>query len=184
MEYASLFTFANNHKNYQTITTFELYVVKVAPPEVRQFIFSHLFHENRKHKDSDCCGEGLDYRLEEYNKKFKLYLHVLFPNYDDWVTVCSNTIELEKMNLGQKIDYGTLRDNSEVTAPDYELRVRHCRVKVRAEQWLNPTQRSSLWTLEGKKAHKKPWTWLVSARRVELCFWTTLFRQNHLFAHT
>ena len=64
-------------------------------------------------------------------------------------------IELEKMNLGQKIDYGTLRDNSEVTAPDYELRVRHCRVKVRAEQWLNPTQRSSLWTLEGKKAHKK-----------------------------
>ena len=85
------------------------------PPE--EFVY-----ENRKHKDSDSCGEGLDYRLEEYNKKFKLYLHCLFPNFDDWVTVCSNTIELEKMNLGHKIDYGTLRDKSEVTAPDYASR--------------------------------------------------------------
>ena len=50
-------------------------------------------------------------------------LHCLFPNFDDWVTVCSNTIELEKTNLGHKIDYGTLRDKSEVTAPDYASRV-------------------------------------------------------------
>ena len=83
MEYASLFTFANGHKNYQTITTFELYLVTVAPPEVREFIFTNLFYENKKHKDSDSCGEGLDYRLEEYNKKFKLYLHWFFPNFDD-----------------------------------------------------------------------------------------------------
>ena len=53
-------------------------------------------------------------------RKFKLYLHVLFPNFYDWVTVCSNTIELEKVNMGQKIDYGTLKDNCEVTEPDYE----------------------------------------------------------------
>ena len=91
LEYASLFTFPNGHKNYQLITTFELYLLKVAPPEVRDFIFTFLFYENRTHKDSDSCGEGLDYRLEEYNKKFKLYLHFLFPNFDYWITVCSNT---------------------------------------------------------------------------------------------
>ena len=68
--------------------------------------------------------------------------------------VCSNTIELEKINLGQRIDYGTLRDNSELTAPDYVSRVQLCRSKIRAEQWLDPTQLSSLWTLEGNKAHK------------------------------
>ena len=68
--------------------------------------------------------------------------------------VCSNTIELEKINLGQRIDYGTLRDNNELTAPDYASRVQLCRSKIRAEQWLDPTQLSSLWTLEGNKAHK------------------------------
>ena len=49
--------------------------------------------------------------------------------------VCSNTIELEKINLGQRIDYGTLRDNSEMTAPDYASRVQLYRPKIRAEQW-------------------------------------------------
>ena len=73
-------------------------------------------------------------------------LHCLFPNFDDWVTVCSNTIELEKLIWGRSL---TFRDNSEVTAPDYVSKVHLCRAKIRAEQWLNPTQLSSLLTLEG-----------------------------------
>ena len=40
LEYASLFTFANGHKNYQLITTFELYLIRIAPPEVQNFIFT------------------------------------------------------------------------------------------------------------------------------------------------
>ena len=78
-------------------------------------------------------------------------LHCLFPNFDDCVTVCSNTIELEKLIWGRSL---TFRDNSEVTDPDYVSKVHLCRAKIRAEQWLNPTQLSSLWTLEGNKAHK------------------------------
>ena len=96
------YAFANGHVNYQLITTFELYLIKVAPPEVREFIFKFLFWENKKQKESSLCGEGLDYRLEEYNKKFKVYLHVLFPTFEDWVTVCSNTPVLDKMDGAQK----------------------------------------------------------------------------------
>ena len=70
LEYASLFTFANGHKNYQLIKTFELYLIRVAPPEVQNFIFTFLFKENKTHQYSDSCSEGLDYRLEEFNKKF------------------------------------------------------------------------------------------------------------------
>ena len=73
-------------------------------------------------------------------------LHCLFPNFDDCVTVCSNTIELEKLIWGRSL---TFRDNSEVTDPDYVSKVHLCRAKIRAEQWLNPTQLSSLLTLEG-----------------------------------
>ena len=152
LEYASLFTFPNGHKNYQLSTTFELYLLKVAPPEVRDFIFTFLFYENRTHKDSDSCGEGLDYRLEEYNKKFKLYLHFLFPNFDYWITVCSNTSVLDKMDQAQKLDYGTARSSSEVTAPDYNSRVEHCRTQVRSLQYFDPTMKSSLFNLQSKKA--------------------------------
>jgi hypothetical protein len=55
----------------------------VAPPEVRNFILKFIFYENKSHKDSDNCAEGLDYRLEEMNKKFKEYLHVLFPTFNE-----------------------------------------------------------------------------------------------------
>ena len=65
---------------------------------ITNFIFTH--------QNSDSCSQGLDYRLEEFNKKFKKYLHALFHNFEDWVTVYSNTP-------------GTQRENREVFGPDY-----------------------------------------------------------------
>ena len=47
-------------------------------------------------------------------------LHCLFPNFDDCVTVCSNTIELEKLIWSRSL---TFMDNSKVTAPDYASKV-------------------------------------------------------------
>ena len=63
------------------------------------------FQEKKKHCDSDSCAEGLDYRLEEENKKYKQYLHVLNPTYADWLNVCSNTVQLDKMAEAMATDY-------------------------------------------------------------------------------
>ena len=138
MEYSSLFTFVNANSNYQLLTTFELYMISAAPEEVRRFICKNLFTEEQKHHDSDSCGEGLDYRLEEKNKKFKEYLHVVFPTFDDWVTACSNTVELEKMNSSQKEDYNNIREATGVTGPDYGSRVKYCRSRLRSMGYFNP----------------------------------------------
>ena len=164
MEFASLYAFANGHVNYQLITTFELYLIKVAPPEVREFIFKFLFWENKKQKESSLCGEGLDYRLEEYNKKFKVYLHVLFPTFEDWVTVCSNTPVLDKMDGAQKKDYNTSRTSGEVRFPDYSSRVKHCRTKIRALQQLAPEKSSGLLNLQNEEVNIKSLDLLTSCQ--------------------
>ena len=77
----SLFTFFNGNVNYQLLMQFELFLISVAPGQVRDFIFQNIFQEKKTHSDSDSCAEGLDYRLEEENKKYKQYLHVQFPTY-------------------------------------------------------------------------------------------------------
>ena len=55
--------------------------------------------------------------MEEFNKKFKKYLHALFHNFEDWVTVYSNTPALDEMDRARQGDYGTQRENREVFGP-------------------------------------------------------------------
>ena len=88
--------------------------------------------------------------MEEFNKKFKQYLHVLFPNFDDWVTVCSNTPALDEMDKAMKGDYGTQCENRQVFGPDYKSRVEICRKEIRASQILSYATQSCLLNLEAK----------------------------------
>ena len=97
------------------------------------------------------CSQGLDYRLEDFNKKFKKYLHTLFHNFEDWVTVYSNTPALDEMDKAMKGDYGTQRENREVFGPDYKSRVEICRKEIRASQILSYATQSSLLNLEANK---------------------------------
>ena len=83
LEKSSLLCFLNKNSNYQIITTFELYLIRVAPKEVRDFIFHTIFHRIHKHSSSDCSAEGMDYRLEEINRKFKNSLFTDDPTYND-----------------------------------------------------------------------------------------------------
>ena len=46
---ASLSTFINNNQNYQVISSFELYLIKCAPKEVKDFLHRVLFQRIKKH---------------------------------------------------------------------------------------------------------------------------------------
>ena len=70
--------------------------------------------------------------------RVKEYLHVVFPTFDDWVTACSNTVELEKMNSSQKEDYNNIREATGVTGPDKGGRVKYCRSRLRSMGYFNP----------------------------------------------
>ena len=109
------------------------------------------FQEKKKHCDSDSCAEGLDYRLEEENKKYKQYLHVLNPTYADWVKVCSNTVQLDKMAVAMAQDYGLDKDAGPPSGTDYNSRVKHCRMKVRSGGYLVPDKITGLENFSGEK---------------------------------
>ena len=70
-------------------------------------------------------------------KKFKQYLHALFHNFEDWVTVYSNTPALDEMDRAMQGDYGTQCENREVFGPDYKSRVEIGRKEIRASQILS-----------------------------------------------
>lgn len=72
---ASLSTFINNNQNYQVISSFELYLIKCAPREVKEFLYRVSFQRIKKHESWDSCSEGLAYRLEEKNRSFKQNHH-------------------------------------------------------------------------------------------------------------
>ena len=123
----------------------------MAPDEVREFILKNIIWEKKTHSDSDCCAEGLDYRLEEENKKYKQYLHVLNPTYADWVKVCSNTVQLDKMAVAMAQDYSKEKDAGPPSGTDYHSRVQHCRMKVRSGGYLVPDKMSGLENFSGEK---------------------------------
>ena len=73
--------------------------MSVAPDKVKEFILDNVSHQVKSsHKDSETCGEGYDYRMEEANKAFKdSNLHTKQPSIEDWNLVCSNTYILKCM---------------------------------------------------------------------------------------
>ena len=132
---ASLITFINNNQNYQVISSFELYLIKCAPPEIKDFMYRILFQRIKKHQSWDSCSEDLDYRLEEKNRYFKQNLHTSDPTMDDWRISMSNTQRIENM-----------RTNA---SPDYEQKILYCRTQLRNSEYLDYDSNSSLKNLDG-----------------------------------
>ena len=90
-EKLSLLTFLNNNVNYQCISCFKLYLIKMATKEVKQFIYQTMFHQEKTHQSWDCSCERLDYRLEERNRRFKMNLYTDNPSISDWRVSMSNS---------------------------------------------------------------------------------------------
>ena len=62
--------FHNKNSNYIRMLNFELFMINNAPNPVREFILQNLFQRSKNHNNQN-TAQGIDYKLEEYNKLFK-----------------------------------------------------------------------------------------------------------------
>ena len=153
-EYVSLLTFVNNNTNYQLLSLFEQYTMSVAPDKIKEFILDNVSHQVKSgHKDSETCGEGYDYRMEEANKAFKDNLHTKEPSIEDWNLVCSNTNLLKCMKELQSKDYQIGTGSSGARAPDYATRIDFCRSKIREREHLKFDRKCNLSNIQGERLH-------------------------------
>jgi hypothetical protein len=152
-ERASLTLFLNKNLNYQIISSFEQYLISVAPSEVRQFIFRTIIHREKKHNSWDCSGEGLDYRMEEHNRNFKQNLYTKDPTMDDWILSMANTARMEKMKAAAADDYNMEKDICEPYAPDYEAKIDYCRSQIRSCEYMDYDSKVNFKNLDEEELH-------------------------------
>ena len=129
-EKASLTLFLNKNLNYQIISSFELYLLKSAPVEVKEFIFRTIFHRIKKHDSWDFSSEGLDYRMEEKNRKYKQNLYTDEPTMEDWIITVANSENIEQMKENARNDYNFTEDICEPYAPDYDAKIKYCQSSI------------------------------------------------------
>ena len=67
---------------------FELAMVENAPKEIKEFIFENIFQRNQNHNGEN-TAQGIDYKLEEFNKLFKNFEVSASPSIDDWIKIAS-----------------------------------------------------------------------------------------------
>ena len=105
---------------------FELYLLNKAPKQVQLFIFNNLFFKNKNHYNQN-TAQGIDYKLEEYNKLFKQFEASSSPSIDDWIQIASAADKfkdiLQSQSSDYNLDYGLY---SEPGAPDYAKRIEYC----------------------------------------------------------
>ena len=153
-EKCSLWTFLNKNTNYQIISCFELYLIQVAPKEVKDFIYRIMFHRIKKHKSWDCSSQGLDYRMEEKNKIIKQALQTENPTIEDWCRAASNVENMETILQNSRNDYLYMRENSEPYSPQYEEKIDYCRSKIRESEFLDYDEKKPLTNLDDAALHK------------------------------
>ena len=124
-ERCSLWTFLNKNSNYQIISSFELYLIEVAPKEVKDFIYRMIFHRNKKTASWDSSSEGLDYRMEERNKVIKQTLQNDNPTMDDWKRAASNVENMETILDNSRKDYKYNVEASDAYAPKYDEKIEY-----------------------------------------------------------
>ena len=66
---------------------FELGMVENAK-EIKEFIFENIFQRNQNHNGEN-TAQGIDYKLEEFNKLFKNFEVSASPSIDDWIKIAS-----------------------------------------------------------------------------------------------
>ena len=133
---------------------FELYMMKNAPNPVKEFVYWNLFQRNRNHNNQN-TAQGIDYKLEEYNRLFKQFEYTSSPSIEDWTKVASVAPKFKKIMEDQgkdyNIEYGLY---SEPGAPDYAEKVKSCLNNLRKNGVLNYDKAQNLINCDGKTLKK------------------------------
>ena len=130
---------------------FELYPINKAPELVKKFIHQNLFQRNQNHNDQD-TAQGIDYKLEEYNKLFKQFEISTSPSIEEWTRVASIAPKLKKLMENQAKDYNFEYGlYSEPGAPNYNKRIESCLKLFQDEETLSSEKVQPLQNLDGKK---------------------------------
>ena len=94
----------NKNTNYIRMLNFELFMINNAPDLVKEFILKNLFQRN-KNNNGQNTAQGIDYKLEEYNKLFKQFEVSTAPSIDDWTKIASVAPQFKKIIEHQSQDY-------------------------------------------------------------------------------
>ena len=144
----------NKHSNYIKMLHFELAMIQSAPKDVKEFIFKNIFQRNHNHNNEN-TGQGIDYKLEEYNKLFKNFEVSASPSIDDWTKIASAAPKFKKILENQSADYDLdVGLYSEPGAPDYRRRIAACTNQLRSSEALNAVNAQDVKNLDGKYLNK------------------------------
>ena len=140
----------NKHTNYIRMLQFELYLINHAPESIREFVHLNLFQRNRNHNNQN-TAQGIDYKLEEYNKLFKQFESSSAPSIEEWTKIASVAPKLKTLMENQSKDYGIYYGfYSEPGAPEYEERIAACSDFLRESEQLKSDKVQHILNLDRK----------------------------------
>ena len=126
-----------------------------APKEVREFILNNLFQRNKNHNNQN-TAQGIDYKLEEFNKLFKHFEVSSSPSIEEWTKIASAAPKFKEIIEKQSLDYGLNNGlYSEPGAPDYSSRVEKCNQMLKQSEVLKSDNVQMLKNIDGKCLIKK-----------------------------
>ena len=145
----------NKNSNYIRMLHFELFMIQNAPEPVKQFVMMNLFQRNPNHNNQN-TAQGVDYKLEEYNKLFKHFEVSTAPSIEDWIKIASAAPQFKQIMEHQSKDYNIeFGIYSEPGAPDYQERIKSCIEMIRESGEMKSNSVKDLGNLDGKKLKKK-----------------------------
>ena len=129
---------------------FELFMINNAPEPVKQFVMNNLFQRNQNHNNQD-TAQGIDYKLEEYNKLFKHFEVSSSPSIEEWTKIASAAPQFKEIMEHQAEDYDIdFGIYSEPGVPDYNSRVESCRNSLEESGIIKAESFQSLKNLDEK----------------------------------
>lgn len=142
--------FCRNHPKYQSIHVCDSHDRFCYSDDVRRMVASY---ESFSFTGNPRSGEGLDFVLENVNKKVKAILANGVPNADDWMLAFRNYHELENIRKATHLRMGITDPSSgSPKLRNYDDEIKKCRCLIRKSGILtDPHADMPFQSLNGKK---------------------------------
>ena len=127
----------NKNTNYIKIIHFELFMIQNAPKDLllpsslREFVFYNIFKRNKNHNKQN-TAQGINYKLEKYNQRFKQFEVSSSPSIDKCTSFASAAPMFKELMENQSTDYSLDHGKySEPGAHNYSARIDGCQKMLR-----------------------------------------------------